>query len=667
MEELLALEAAEPHAEPPPVFEAHLPDIPKAIHTERYFRGLQVLRASLASDMSESPLDDDLGALPVPSQYLPAPEVVMAAAATGPPVPTSVREAMQSPEYLAPHGWHAAMMKEILRVERFQAMVMVPASEVRKAMRDHPTRTTVAFLVAIFADKLTPSGDPRQPDILHKFRIAYADSQGVGPDVLTFSSCVDGLSNVVITAVAPAIDAHQTSIDVGGAYYHGTPPSLADGGRLVFAHMPYWLPGLGKGGYVTRNPKGERMYLKITGNMPGRCDAGRIWQARFDKFLLGFGLRRLQSDLRVFTWASPLGVVVIHDHVDDTRITTTSPEARRLFTTAWALEFGEPLPSEELSEDFTGLRHHRVGPSMTEISCMGVLKRLVPLVANYATPSYYECPLPEDAIRKLRECDEQVDEAHRPADIDLKTAQQILGTVGFAATTCRPDVCFAYHLLSRYVNPERFRPRVMTYLLRVAHYLLSTLDLHLCIDTPQLTHFEGPNGDLTGLDLFYVDVDSSSGNGPSGHSFGGFVLMSRGLHGGAIAWKTILPKTPSDSTGAAELILCTHALKVVIAVRLLQAELRIGVAPTTTTDFFTDAKAVVEGAALERLTRTSRWLSMRYAMMRWGLACKVISLRQKPAADNVGDLTTKPVVGYLFKRLRSRLMGLRPLHPYFCD
>jgi len=137
--------------------------------------------------------------------------------------------------------------------------------------------------------------------------------------------------------------------------------------------------------------------------------------------------------------------------------------------------------------------------------------------------------------------------------------------------------------------------------------------------------------------------------------------------GGAIAWKTLLPKTPADSTAAAELILCTYALKIVIAVRLLQAELNVGVAPTAPTEFNTDAKAVVDGAALERLTRTSRWLSMRYAMMRWGLACGVIALRKKAAIHNVSDLTTKPVVGSLFKRLRSRLMGLHPHNPYYLE
>jgi hypothetical protein len=426
LDSLLALERTEPApvpAEDAPVI--HLPTVRVAPHTARYARSLAVLRASLEDDLSSAGPPDPEIPSSAGCSFRPADDLIMsvggeldacaALVATGsmPPAPSSVREAMRHPEYLAPHGYRAAMQKEILRVERFGAMKPVPASVVRRALRDHPSRTTVAHIVAIFTEKLTSTGEARAPEVLHKFRIAYADSQGVEEGVLTFSSCVDGMTNMVVTAVAPAIHAHQTSIDVGGACYHGTPPSLEEGGRLVFAHMPYWLPGLGGLGYASHAPSGERQFLHIVGNMPGRCDAGRIWQSRFDRFLIGFGLRRLNTDLRVFTWNSPHGAVIIHDHVDDTRITTTSAEGRRMFTTAWALEFGEPLPSEELSEDFTGLRHHRVSDTRTEVSCEGVIRRLIPLLASFPpADGAYEAPLPEDAIRRLRQ-DEAVEASIR--------------------------------------------------------------------------------------------------------------------------------------------------------------------------------------------------------------------------------------------------------------
>ncbi len=57
---------------------------------------------------------------------------------------------------------------------------------------------------------------------------------------------------------------------------------------------------------------------------------------------------------------TPRGILIIHDHVDDFRLTSTTGEARTHFYLAWALEFSAAPESAELSEDFTGLRHRRI-------------------------------------------------------------------------------------------------------------------------------------------------------------------------------------------------------------------------------------------------------------------------------------------------------------------
>ena len=68
-----------------------------------------------------------------------------------------------------------------------------------------------------------------------------------------------------------------------------TPPSCV---------TPPWLADFG---FPSKNPvTGETMLLLIEGNMPGRADAGKIWQTRFNKFLLAYGLRQLVTDRRVW-------------------------------------------------------------------------------------------------------------------------------------------------------------------------------------------------------------------------------------------------------------------------------------------------------------------------------------------------------------------------------
>ena len=66
---------------------------------------------------------------------------------------------------------------------------------------------------------------------------------------------------------------------------------------MLYAPVPEWLGEFGD--YPTHDKRGRRNMLLIQGNMPGRADAGAIWQKRFNRFLLDYGLRQLVTDRRV--------------------------------------------------------------------------------------------------------------------------------------------------------------------------------------------------------------------------------------------------------------------------------------------------------------------------------------------------------------------------------
>jgi hypothetical protein len=133
--------------------------------------------------------------------------------------------------------------------------------------------------------------------------------------------------------------------------------------------------------------------------------------------------------------------------------------------------------------------------------------------------------------------------------------------------------------------------------------------------------------------------------------------------GGAIAWRCVAPPAGDDSSAAAELRLATLAYKYVIAARFLQAELDVGAAPQEPTALYLDAQAVLDGTNCERLVKSSRWLAMRYAMLRWGIACGTIAPRKLLTAMNPADGLTKCLTGKAFENARARLLGLPPPHP----
>jgi hypothetical protein len=282
----------------------------------------------------------------------------------------------------------------------------------------------------------------------------------------------------------------------------------------------------------------------------------------------------------------------------------------------------------------------------------------------------------------------------------VSLARQIMGAVGFVATHVRPDAHFAFCYLARYMGP-RLSKYAFKLVVRLAHYLVDTMHMPLVI------HIDPPGGGADGPPaLFEVFCDSSHGNAPDGHSFGGFVLMHN--VGGALAWKSRNQAFPTGSPGAQELMVATLACYWTLSLRMLLAHLDLGVASVRPTLVWTDSQTLLDGANCERLGESSRWLSSRYAMMRVGEACGAVApmklaaeenilldgtncerLGKSPrwlssryammrfgeacgavaptklvAEENVSNAMTKPEAGSLFVAHRALLMGLAWLMPW---
>ena len=163
------------------------------------------------------------------------------------------------------------------------------------------------------------------------------------------------------------------------------------------------------------------------------------------------------------------------------------------------------------------------------------------------------------------------------------------------------------------------------------------------------------------LDGLRVDLDSSNGNAPEGKSHGGFAMFMPG-GGGAIAAKVVTPEKVTDSSGGAELVLTTIGLKYTIGLLMLFADLRRGgvpiAVPPPQVPFRVDASAVIDGTVAERITKETRWMASRKAMLRSALSRGVIAFHKVSAEDNVADILTKSLTGPAFERHRAAILGL---------
>ena len=78
---------------------------------------------------------------------------------------------------------------------------------------------------------------------------------------------------------------------------------------------------------------------------------------------------------------------------------------------------------------------------------------------------------------------------------------------------------------------------------------------------------------------------------------------------------------------------------------------------TEATGLFMDAAAVLAGVAMGRVTRESRYLATRLAMLRQAVADGTITLRKIDTKTNPADIFTKPLVGETPRCLRALGLG----------
>ena len=141
-------------------------------------------------------------------------------------------------------------------------------------------------------------------------------------------------------------------------------------------------------------------------------------------------------------------------------------------------------------------------------------------------------------------------------------------------------------------------------------------------------------------------VDSSSGNAGDCESFGGIFTGRRGS--GLIGWTSTVPKNLTDSSWGAELVLASSCMKGLLVLRIQFRELALaflGGEHPSPTSVFMDANAVLLGIDSEKVSRDTKYLAAKYAMIRDAQKARAIALRKVSTEENTADGMSKPLVG----------------------
>ena len=82
--------------------------------------------------------------------------------------------------------------------------------------------------------------------------------------------------------------------------------------------------------------------------------------------------------------------------------------------------------------------------------------------------------------------------------------------------------------------------------------------------------------------------------------------------------------------------------------------------PPGPTSLLTDAQVLVDIAAGRKVSRESKWVAPRLAMVRYAVGAGTITVVKVPTEENRADIFTKPLTGVAFETHRASVLGLRP-------
>lgn len=225
-------------------------------------------------------------------------------------------------------------------------------------------------------------------------------------------------------------------------------------------------------------------------------------------------------------------------------------------------------------------------------------------------------------------------------DEDTNTFRKIVGSMIYAATSTRPDIAHAVHMLTRHMQQPLECDMVSAK--RLLRYLRGALEW-------RIVYRHDENREPAIIEA-YSDADlggdMQDGKSTSGHcQFINKCLINWGAHKqGNVAL----------STSEAEWISASECTKEVMWLLDMMSE--IGVALVKPITIYEDNQSTIKICENDVLHGRNKHVKLRYHQIREEIKSKTIKMEWVPTADQVADIFTKATGTNVFIRLRARLM-----------
>jgi len=546
--------------------------------------------------------------------------------------PNTYKEFLSHPQREA---FRKVMLDELLQLfDTFHTFSPVLLSEVREQQKLHPN-TRVIPTKWVWVTKHLASGVFNR----HKARLVACEAVARYNVENKWSPTIAMDSARLIFVIAAINQCEVLSLDVSGAYLRGRRRANAD---PVFLRLPPGLDALRKLTGDTRlnyqTNSGEPLFWRCDANLYGLQDAGAIWWTLARDWLIGLGFKQSTVDPCVFSlWRTEGDFCVIGLYVDDSLGAYSTTSIKEWYLAEFEKHFQQSPDSGSDHPEFIAIRFTvSADRRSVRLNTPKLWGRLRARFGDIPLPTV-ATPLPYNALDLLYENVSPSNPLIPKEDFD---AFGILGVANWGVLACRPAESFAGALLAR-----RAHQPTLNYMKCLTHYC-SYLLAH---EHDELTYtaYETLINDLRSL------VDSSWGNCPETHrSWFGYCIM---WCGAVFSWRAKLQPCVALASRDAEAIAAVFAVKAILGFLIMLSEL--GFHAKLPTTLHVDNMATVAGAHSEKISKESRFMSMRLKWLREMVRNSLVGIRHVLTGDNHADIFTKILPAHQHNVFRAVLMG----------
>ena len=233
--------------------------------------------------------------------------------------------------------------------------------------------------------------------------------------------------------------------------------------------------------------------------------------------------------------------------------------------------------------------------------------------------------------------------------------RKLIGILTYLANTSRPDISFATHQCARFSACPKLIHEIAVK--RIVRYLKGTRDQGYKIASKLEKKVDCyVDADFCGM---WNNADDDGEDSTICRSRTGFVIL---FAGSPLLWSSKLQTETALSTTEAEYIALSQAMREIIPLQRLMAEMadfvRFDLKETIAhSTVFEDNKGCIELANSPKMRPRTRHIAIKYHHFRDHVRQGKVRIEHVASEDQLADIFTKPLPLATFSRLRNSLMG----------